>query len=74
MLLILLEVQSHTVTLWKTLSSGKYEPGGLSLGSTFRISQDVLKCTSLLHNQQWTGLVEPSEPMSTKRLFKTMAN
>ena len=74
MLLIPLEVPGHTVTHWKALSSGKYEPGGLCFGSIFRISQDVLKCTSLLHNQQWTGLVEPSEPMSTKRLFKTMAN
>ena len=46
-----LEVQDHSVPQWKALRCGKYEPRGLSCGSTFNICQDVLKSANLIHKQ-----------------------
>ena len=47
--LIPLEVHGHSVPHWKALNSGKYEPRGLSCGSTLSIYQDFLKSSNLFH-------------------------
>jgi len=49
--LITLKVKCHTVLYWKALNCGRYEPGGLSHGSTLGICQGILKSASLLHEQ-----------------------
>ena len=44
-----LEVQGHTVSHWKGLSSGKYEPRWLRCSSTLNICQAFLKSVNLPH-------------------------
>ena len=51
--LILLEVQSHTVPHWKSLSYGKDESRELSCGFTSSICLDIMKSDNFLHKQEF---------------------
>ena len=46
-----LKEKGYAVPHWKAFSSGKYEPGGLSCGSTLNICQGVLKSVNLLRKR-----------------------
>ena len=67
--LIPLKEKGHAVPHWKALGCGKYEPRGLSYGSTLNICQGVLKSANLLHKRGFISFPMASTVDKTNIIF-----